>query len=67
VELTAGAARGARGLDARGQAARGARILGARGLRGARDLAGVLLAIPPTDVVDGARASVACKKSRALV
>jgi hypothetical protein len=40
AELAAGAARGARGLDARGRAA-----CGARGLRGARDLAGALLAI----------------------
>jgi hypothetical protein len=30
-------------------------------------LAGALLAIPLTDVVEGARASVACKNSRALV
>jgi hypothetical protein len=35
-------------------------------LRGARDLAGALLGIPLTDVVEGARASVACKNSRAL-
>jgi hypothetical protein len=66
AELAAGAARGARGLNTRGRAACGARILGARGVRGARDLAGALLGIPLTDVVEGARASVACKNSRAL-